>query len=220
MIELSRENNWAFIFNNTIADSCWLRNKSFSPGRWASNYSFLYILYRVLNDVKPQAIIEFGLGQTTRMIVQYGKSFNVNPLTIEHDERWSNYFCQATELSGEGLIVHLDLEERYYKGFKTTAYSGLQDVAENKKYDLIVLDGPFASDRFSRIQILDLIPDHLADSFCIIIDDFDRRGEKDTVKEVKRILAERKINFVCGYYAGTKAQQLICSPDWGFLTGL
>src|SRR5690554_4093444 len=68
-------------FNNTIVDSKWLQYKSFSPGGWAVDYSFLYTLYRVLNDKKYTKILEFGLGQSSKMIHQYGDFFKeVNAL--------------------------------------------------------------------------------------------------------------------------------------------
>ena len=61
----------AEVFNSTIADSEWLRYKSFSPGRWAVDYALLYTLYRTLTAMKPTKIIEFGLGQSSKMIHQY-----------------------------------------------------------------------------------------------------------------------------------------------------
>ena len=57
-------------------------------------------------------------------------------------------------------------------------------VGEN--IDLIILDGPFGSQRYSRIQILDLIPLSInKENFCILIDDFQRIGEKDTANEYR-----------------------------------
>ena len=65
---IARENEWAAIFNNTIHDSTWLKDRSFSPGRWAVGYQFLYVMYRILNEIKPERILELGLGQSTRML--------------------------------------------------------------------------------------------------------------------------------------------------------
>ena len=58
----------AEIFSSTIADSEWLKFKSFSPGGWAADYGLLYTLYRVLNGMRPQNVLEFGLGQSSKMI--------------------------------------------------------------------------------------------------------------------------------------------------------
>ena len=66
---------WAQIFNNTISESLWLKDKTFSPGRWAVGYPYLYVMYRVLNETRPKRILELGLGQSTRMIAQYAAAF-------------------------------------------------------------------------------------------------------------------------------------------------
>ena len=62
---------WAEIFNSTIQDSLWFKDKSLSPGRWAAGYPFLYALYRTLNEKHPLNILELGMGQTTKLISQY-----------------------------------------------------------------------------------------------------------------------------------------------------
>src|SRR5690554_7298280 len=65
--KILQELNWSNVFNNTISDSEWFKNKSISPGRSAVGYPLLYVLYRILNDVKPLNILEFGLGQSTKI---------------------------------------------------------------------------------------------------------------------------------------------------------
>lgn len=65
------EIRWGQIYNSTIAGSEWLKDQSVSPGRWAVGYNYLYILYRILNDVKPTNILELGLGQSTKLMAQY-----------------------------------------------------------------------------------------------------------------------------------------------------
>ncbi len=64
----SEEAVWAEIFNNTISNSTWLNDKTFSPGRWAVGYPAIYAIYRILNEVQPRMILELGLGQSTRII--------------------------------------------------------------------------------------------------------------------------------------------------------
>ena len=75
---------WAQIFNNTISESLWLKDKTFSPGRWAVGYPYLYVMYRVLNETRPKRILELGLGQSTRMIAQYAAAFqDVEHIVVE-----------------------------------------------------------------------------------------------------------------------------------------
>jgi hypothetical protein len=54
----------AQFFRGTIEDCEWLKYRSFSPGGWAMDNAALYTLFRILNDVKPKNILEFGLGQS------------------------------------------------------------------------------------------------------------------------------------------------------------
>ena len=49
---------WAHIFHDTIVESTWLKDKTFSPGRWAVGYPYLYVMYRILNEVHPKRILE------------------------------------------------------------------------------------------------------------------------------------------------------------------
>ncbi len=83
---INKEILWAETFNNTISDSNWLKDKSFSPGRWAVGYQYLYAVYRILNAVKPKKILELGLGQSTKLLNQYAKANkDVKHTVVEHD---------------------------------------------------------------------------------------------------------------------------------------
>jgi len=208
----------ASIFNNTIADSKWLKIKSFSPGRWAVDYAFLYTLYRVLNDTHPKSILEFGLGQSSKLIHQYADYFkDVKALTCEHDEVWINFFMCGKEGEYPLKIQKIDLEEIEYKGEKTLSIANLNSLVKNEKYDLIVIDAPFGSPKYSRPQILNLI-ENIENSFCILMDDYDRNGEKETIQELFSILYSSNIKFCSTIYSGSKEHILICSENWKFLT--
>lgn len=112
----------AIIFNNTILDSEWLKYKSFSPGEWAADYGLLYTLYRVLNGMRPQNILEFGLGQSSKMLHQYGKFFNINVLTCEHDDNWIDFFSKEKDGQYDLKIKKMELETISYKEFETLTY--------------------------------------------------------------------------------------------------
>ena len=90
-----RENNWGNIFNTAISGSNWFKNVPLNVGRWAANYSLLYILYRTLNEIKPQNILELGLGETTKMIQAYKQFHNKEACctTIEQNEEWIEMIC-------------------------------------------------------------------------------------------------------------------------------
>ena len=92
----SAEAVWAEIFNNTVTNSEWLKDKTFSPGRWAVGYPYLYVMYRVLDVVRPKAILELGLGQSTKMIAQYSMAnTDVKHYVVERDLNWVAFFSKG-----------------------------------------------------------------------------------------------------------------------------
>lgn len=222
LIDIQNEILKSQIFNSTITDSEWLKYKSFSPGGWAVDYGFLYTLYRVLNDMKPQNILEFGLGQSSKMIHQYANFYkNTSAITCEHDSEWIDFFQRGKIGDYSITIKHLNLEEVTYKGERTLSYKDMPDAFGNEKFDLIVIDAPFGSPRYSRSQIIELVKNNISEVFCIILDDYDRYGEQETFEELKRIISEKyNLSILYMEYKGSKRHMLICHDSLKFLTTL
>lgn len=59
---INNELKYAFVFNDTIKNSKWLKEKDFSLVNSAANYSFMYSLYRILNDAQPKKHFRIGFG--------------------------------------------------------------------------------------------------------------------------------------------------------------
>lgn len=98
---------WARIFDFAIRDSEWFRRQTLNPGRWALGFPALYILFRTLEESRPQRILEFGLGESTRMTGQYAAHFAGVELTVvEQNEEWKATFCsRRPELRDSVKIV-------------------------------------------------------------------------------------------------------------------
>jgi hypothetical protein len=208
---------WAQIFHDTIAESKWLIDKSFSPGRWAVGYEFLYVLYRILDSFRPKNILELGLGQTTNMISQYVlANEDTRHLVIEHDPQWIEFFCKNRQSSFEKTeITSLVLQTILFGHDKTpvTVYKGFSDEMRGKKFDFICIDGPFGSDGYSRTDVLDIIPDCLEKSFVIMLDDYNRKGEQNTIKEMKTRFHDNGISICGTAYNGQKRSYLITNVN-------
>ncbi len=216
-----RETLKANLFRDTIQDSEWLKYKSFSPGGWAADYGVLYTLYRVLNDVKPKNIIEFGLGQTSKMLHQYGAFFkNTKVITCEHSSEWIDFFKAQVGDKYPLNIQLLELEYLMHQGAETIAYKGLDGLCKGEKFDLILVDGPYGTEHFSRNQLVGLVRDNLAEHFCIIMDDYERVGEQETIEEVMGVLDSQKVPYSQVVYEASKKHCLICSKEVEFLTTL
>ncbi len=214
---------WAQIFNNSITDSKWLADKTFSPGRWAAGYQFLYVLYRALNEVKPKKILELGLGQTTRMIAQYAATDSqILHKVVEHDAEWAEFFKRDFILSPQSELIQLPLFKKSYQGEKLYAYKNFKKTFSNDKFDFISIDGPFGflSKEYARMDILELLPDCLEKSFVIMIDDYEREGEKNTINLVKKILDNASVPYAFGNYEGQKHTAILTSSDLKFLCSL
>ncbi len=207
-------------FHDSIVDSPWLKYKSFSLGEWAADYGLMYTIFRTLNAMRPENILEFGLGQTSKMIHQYANYFNANAITCEHDEKWVEFFNKSKDGDYTIKVQLMNLQTIQYKGYDTMTYEDCSSFFFNQQFDLILVDGPFGSCHFSRSQIIDLAKNNLSNTFCIIIDDCERPGEQETMEEVQYFLKTNNTPFCCRIYSAEKQHMLICSPNLEFLTTL
>lgn len=218
---LQTENYNANRFHDSIIDSPWLKYRGFSMGGWAIDYGFAYILFRVLNAVKPVNIIECGLGQSSKLVHQYANYYGAKAITCEQDADWITFFNQGKD--GEYLINIKILEVEYvkYNGFETLSYKGFDEAFKGEKFDLLVIDGPWGSDHYSRSQLISCVKNNINyDRFCILLDDYERTGEQETIEEVKDVLSRKNVPFVCRVYGSEKQMFLICSKGMDFLTTL
>ena len=215
---------WAQIFNNTISESLWLKDKTFSPGRWAVGYPYLYVMYRVLNETRPKRILELGLGQSTRMIAQYAAAFqDVEHIVVEHDPEWVEFFCNDFPLPKNTKIVMLEREMVPYKDADAVrVFKGFKETFQGQKFDFISVDAPLGADmkQYSRIDILGLMPDCLSKNFVVMIDDTARSGETNTIDDMKQCLNSSKISYTIGKYSGEKSCTVLCTSTHAFLCSM
>ena len=213
---------WAEIFNNTITDSTWLRDKKFSPGRWAIGYQFLYAMYRILDETHPKHILELGLGQSTKMISQYvSANENVLHYVVEHDPEWIAFYKKANRLNQLTHIVQLDREMVTYKDAQSVrAFKDFKVTFDRLKFDFIVIDAPLGGDmkQYARIDVLQMLPDILDEKWCIMVDDTERPGETHMVQEIENCLKSQMISYAIGKYCGKKHCTVISSKQLAFLT--
>lgn len=230
----SSELLWAQIFNSTIAGCEWMTPPvSLSPGRSAVGYPYLYVLFRILNEIKPVHILETGLGQSTKLIGTYIKYMETcnkpcSHMIVEHDPEWIKFFEGMFQLTDSSHIVQLDItKSRINAGgnigeTEVTEYVGFVDALRGQKFDLISIDGPFGYEAkdYSRIDIMGLLPGCLNEDFVLIFDDYERVGEQNTVKLVELILKENGIRFKKGIYSGCKDLCMLVSESLGFLCSM
>ena len=213
----SKEAVWGEIFRDSIVNSKWLIDKRFYPGRWAVGYQYLYVLYRVLNSVKPQSILELGLGQSTCMIAQYANAYKkITHRVVEHDPDWISFFQDEFSVIGNTHLINMDIEQTFFQDeYNLFHYKNFKQRVGDIKYDFISVDAPFGAteNEYSRVDILEIIPECLASSFVIMIDDVNRKGEQNTIKLIEKQLNAGNISFSSGKYTGDKDTYIIASQD-------
>lgn len=224
-LRTTQEAVWGSVFHDTVEGSEWFTDRALSPGRWAVGYPFLYVMYRVLDEAKPTSILEIGLGQSTKVSAQYVKhSEGVDHVVVEHDEDWITSFSANYALPAGTRVLQLDLSavEMGERPSSVTRYADFKPALGGSKYDLILIDGPFGdrSAEFSRVDVLDLIPESLAERFVIVLDDYNRPGEQQTAQEITKALSAAGIEHETATYTGEKVLWVATSADLKFFTTL
>ncbi len=225
MEKTMNEIKYSLIFKDTIKNSEWLTNNKFSLNNSSSNYSYMYLLYRVLDETHPKNILEFGLGQTTKMINQFSEYYSSKVKVIEDNEEWIKHFSKFLDDNKNMEILKTELEE--FDSANSTNIRYNLKLKKRDKFDLILVDGPFGGrlgdekipQEYPRSNIWNLL-DNLKDEFIIIFDDYDRPGERNTASELMKKLDSNNISYMKKMYKALKYQLIICSENYNFLTWL
>lgn len=216
---LAEELLWSSIYHDAVK-ATWADNQPLNVGRWAGNYSFFYVLFRILNDYKPKNIIEFGLGESTKMITKYvasNEDFEKH-LIIEQDQDWKATYLSNTILHDKSKIEVLPIIQKKYKEGTYNSYSDIEKL-EVSNFNFYLIDGPFGSQSYSRFDIYALLKENsLQEDFIILFDDYDRIGEKQTVKEVLELLKSKNIEVFTKSYSGIKSVFVIATKKYKYAT--
>ena len=157
------------------------------------------------------------------MIAQYAAAdAHVSHKVVEHDSDWEAFFRRDFIVSPQTKIIQLSLTKIRYQGENLYAYQNFKKTLAKDKFDFISIDGPFGflSKEYARMDILELLPNCLEKSFVIMIDDYDRTGEQNTIALIKQILDKASIPYAFGKYEGEKHLAILTSRDLKFLCSM
>jgi hypothetical protein len=214
-----KELEWAHIFHDSIRGKPWLEKLDLNIGRWAGNYPFFYVLNRILNDYKPNKILEFGLGESSKFISTYieNKLHHTNHQIIEQSEDWLSTFSERFTLCTNSKVKVCPLGVKQINGYDVNCYNGIQSLT-NEKYDLYIIDGPFGSSHFSRYDVMGFIETlNQNDEFIILLDDTHRDGEIETLMEVKNKLKTKGLVFYENEFTGNKSFHVIATEKYKYI---
>ena len=219
-----KELNYAHLLRDGMRESSWVKKQTFDLHNWAANYSFIYLLFRILDKIEPRNILEFGLGQTTKLTTQYIAHKNPEAYlnVCEHNVDWIKIYQPELPKHEHIRINHLDLEYFEYRRKRNDKYAGLLEMVGDQKFDLIIVDGPVGGGKnLPRSNVVDLIcHGNLSENFVIIFDDAERVGEKNTIRKAQTALRKKSIAFQTFERFGIKRQAYIVSKSRAFASFL
>lgn len=206
IVAYSRELNWADVYHDSIRGKSWLENLPLNVGRWAGNYAFFYVMNRVLTDFKPKTILEMGLGESTKFISTFIQNElpDTKHVVLEHDVEWKNFYIQNNRLYPQTEVKICSLEKVEIEGHTTNIYNDFTNTI-SFKFDLYIIDGPLGSKHFSRYDLLKIGHSFKqGDEFIVLVDDFERNGEKESVNKFLAIMENKGMKVYTTVYYSLK----------------
>jgi len=153
----------------------------------AASYGLMYLLFRVFNEHEINSVVEFGSGQTTLLIDRIKKA-GTHHACYEHNPDWHAQIAPRLTSCDYRLRP---LEDSTIDTRRVQWYSHV----EARNFDLMLIDGPPGTDRYSRFGCVELIRSRISKDFLIIMDDGQRRGEQDTVAHIVDLLRHAGLAF-------------------------
>lgn len=175
-------------------------------GGWVISPDFGKIIVDLVLEKKPKIILEASSGVSTIIASYCLKQLGEGTvISLEEENKYAEVSNNA--LIKHGLkdianVIHAPLKEIEIEGKKWIWYD-LTKIKDIKPIDMLIIDGPAQYGReqpMIRYPALPLLFDSLSDEAIIILDDADRKDEKNIVElwlkqfncfEVERIDTEK-----------------------------
>lgn len=212
-----QEQIWAHKFHDSIRGLKGVNEVSYFIGNWAGNYTFFYLLSRLMQEFRFERILELGLGESSKFITTFLNTQHT-PDHVKHDvfeqnEAFAQHFKSKSELCKNTHIHIIDLIEEDILGYTNKVFN-LNNVAIND-YDFYVIDGPIGSPRYSRFDVMKLVKHKVPGSeFVILFDDVNREGEMDTLKYLMGWFNQQNIEADYHIYSGEKSVAVLTTPKY------
>jgi len=149
---------------------------------------FANILVSIMFEKKPRIIVELGSGVSTLIIGYCIKKLSCGHVwSLDHNKKYSDITIKNLKAHGlekfSTVIVapmkSILVDNETYNWYDTKSLSTIKD-----KIDMLIIDGP--PRRYAenvRYPSLPLLYDYLSNDAIIILDDANRKGEKEIVSK-------------------------------------
>lgn len=147
-------------------------------------------LVQYLVEHQPKTIVELGSGSSTVLIAQVLRALRIEDLlhvSVDHEARYleqSRTWATLAGVADRVCFLHAPLGP--VEGQSTEWYTGVTAALGNRSIDLVLVDGPPAYQPGfgnARLPALPVLYTHLAPHCTIILDDANRPGEKEIIKQ-------------------------------------
>lgn len=175
---------------------------------WSSSSMRPSGIVQILNEIivnNRSIVVECGCGITTVYIAKILKQSGGHLYSIEDNKEWMDIvltMLKHNSLQDYVTFINAPLKKSNYSLMSCDWYDEkiVREQLKDVMLDLIIVDGPPAyipQNRLSRYPAIPVLMEHLADDFCVILDDIDRMGERTILA-----LWEKELNIKFKYVKG------------------
>jgi hypothetical protein len=184
----------------------------YTPIQSSANYALLFLVMSTVIRAQPRRVLELGCGQTTLLLdaLREAGVWSGDLVSVEQDVFW----WQEISAEVSTTVVHAPLVERSIAGRTTQCYDVAGLAVPPEGFDLVLVDGPVGTPRWSRLGCLSFVPEALARDFVVILDDYERPGEKETAAEMRSALAAGGIAFEEECFLSNKQQLMLATEKY------
>ena len=166
--------------------------------KWPTKPPEIWIIIQaLLFEFKPKTIIEFGSGRSTQYFSEYAQKLDLDFISIEENILYSirNHIGLVNSFLKNKKIHHVSIQNGWYN------LSKLKKITLNKKFELVMIDGPTRIGNGSRntehgnIFLKTIIND----ANIIIIDDTHENDVKESYEAIMRDYKKTYKSFELNY---------------------
>ena len=178
--------------------------KNYEDNTFSFTKTQIDFLCNLLNTKNPKNILEYWCWVTTKILNDYVKTDSMaNYISIEHDKKYKlNDHVHIFKLVDDPNI-------------KSNLYEWLEYYIQSldKKFDFIIIDGPFWWDlkyNYTRLQMIDpILYDKLADEWFILIHDSQRESTIKSIEILKTLLILKWYYIIIDYISYDEEKELM-----------
>jgi predicted O-methyltransferase YrrM len=156
-----------------------------SSGYWALNPTELLELWYVLDQQRPELVLELGSGVSSTWIGYAVERYRGRLVSVDHDPMYAQRTRAQLRRHGLTGVVEvrdaplgpLDVDGEGYRWYEPAAFDGLAGV------DLLLVDGPPGdTGPQARYPAFPVLEEKLSDHATMVLDDADRPDEQEIVR--------------------------------------